>query len=73
MLYYLVKQTRILIINPLEDRVVNSKKTIQIANKLPICKIININGVQHEILMEKDKLRAIFWKYFDNFLSDIKI
>tara|TARA_Y100000748_G_scaffold302334_1_gene304324 strand:- start:960 stop:1919 length:960 start_codon:yes stop_codon:yes gene_type:complete len=66
-------QTRILIINPLEDRVVNSKKTIQIANKLPICKIININGVQHEILMEKDKLRAIFWKHFDNFLSDIKI
>jgi len=66
-------QTKILIINPLEDRVVNSKKTIQIADKLPTCKIININGVQHEILMEKDELREIFWKHFDNFLSDIKI
>ena len=66
-------QTRILIINPLEDKVVNPKKTIQIANKLPFCKIININGVKHEILMEKDKFRQIFWEHFDDFLSDLKI
>ncbi len=61
--------TKILIINPLMDKVVDSNKTVKIAKRLPNCEIININNVEHEILMEKDIYRNMFWNLFDDFLS----
>tara|TARA_B100000686_G_C16716035_1_gene932062 strand:- start:251 stop:1216 length:966 start_codon:yes stop_codon:yes gene_type:complete len=64
-------ETRILILNPLKDKVVDSNKTITMAKKLPNCDIINIENVEHEILMEKDKYRKIFWNSFDNFLDSL--
>ncbi len=64
-------ETKILIFNPLKDKVVDSAKTIKMAKKLPNCNIINIENVEHEILMEKDKYRKIFWNSFDNFLNSL--
>ena len=60
------------IVNPLNDRVVCPKETIKMAKKLNNCKIINVKDCEHEILMEKDQLRAIFWRVFDDVL-DTKI
>ena len=60
------------IVNPLNDRVVCPKETIKMAKKLNNCKIINVKDCEHEILMEKDQLRAIFWRVFDDVL-DIEI
>jgi len=57
------------IVNPLNDRVVCPKETIKMAKKLNNCKIINVKDCEHEILMEKDQLRAIFWRVFDDVLD----
>jgi len=64
-------KTRTLIINPIKDRVVNHMKTIQVAKRLPNCKIINVDNIEHEILMEKDIYRKKFWNFFDEFIKNI--
>tara|TARA_Y100001970_G_scaffold236351_1_gene296047 strand:+ start:30 stop:989 length:960 start_codon:yes stop_codon:yes gene_type:complete len=66
-------ETKFLIINPIKDKVVDSNKTIKMAKRLPNCKIINVNNIEHEILMEKDVYRNMFWSLFDDFLNSLKI
>ncbi len=58
-------KTQISIINPLSDKVVNPKKTEELAKNLPNCKIFNIENCEHEILMEQDIYREKFWMIFD--------
>ena len=58
-------KTEISIINPLSDKVVNPKKTEELAKNLPNCKIFNIENCEHEILMEQDIYRKKFWMIFD--------
>lgn len=60
---------RILIINSINDRVVYSKKTIEMNNRLQNSKLINFDNCEHEVLMEKDKFRKRFWNEFDNFIK----
>tara|TARA_B100002052_G_scaffold298259_1_gene331229 strand:- start:25557 stop:26510 length:954 start_codon:yes stop_codon:yes gene_type:complete len=62
-----------LVINPVKDKVVNSKKTLKMSKRLPNCRVINVKDSKHEILMEKNELREIFWNNFDIFLKKIKI
>ncbi len=62
-------KTSICIINPLNDRVVSSIKTIQMSKNLKNCKIVNVKDCEHEILMEQDFLRSHFWKIFDDFIN----
>ncbi len=66
-------ETKFLIINSIKDKVVDSNKTIKMAERLPNCKIINVNNIEHEILMEKDVYRNMFWSLFDDFLNSLKI
>ena len=63
----------ILIINSLKDRVVSSKKIIEMHKRLPNSKIINYSNAEHEVLMEDDKKRAKFWKNFDEFMNKLSI
>lgn len=67
--WYKLIKTPICIVNPLCDRVVNPKKTEEMAKNLQNCKIYNIENCEHEILMEKDSLRSEFWKIFDDFIK----
>ena len=60
---------KILIINSLKDRVVYSKKTIEMAKRLKNSNIINFENCEHEILMEKNQSREKFWKTFDEFVN----
>ncbi len=62
-------ETPIYIVNPLNDKVVSSDKTIEMAKKLKNCKVFNISNCEHEILMEKDQLRNQFWNIFDNYMT----
>tara|TARA_B100001996_G_scaffold370862_1_gene345605 strand:+ start:597 stop:1553 length:957 start_codon:yes stop_codon:yes gene_type:complete len=62
-------KTPILIVNPLKDRVVNPYKTMDVAQRLPNCKIFNVDNIEHEILMEKDQFRKQFWKIFNDFIE----
>ena len=59
----------ICIVNPLNDRVVCPEKTIKMAKNLKNCKLINVNDCEHEIIMEKNELRSIFWNAFDEHLN----
>tara|TARA_B100000575_G_scaffold174793_1_gene140125 strand:+ start:85 stop:1041 length:957 start_codon:yes stop_codon:yes gene_type:complete len=61
--------TNILIINSLNDRVVYSKKTIEMSKRLRNCNLINFDNCEHEIFMEKDIHRKVLWKKIDNFFS----
>ena len=62
-----------MIINSLKDRVVSSKKIIEMHKRLPNSKIINYSNAEHEILMEDDKKREKFWKNFDEFMNKLSI
>jgi len=62
--------TPITIINPIEDKVVYSKKTQNLYSSFIKCEIYNIEDCEHEILMEKDNLRSIFWKLFDDHIKN---
>ena len=55
----------ITIINPLNDKVVCSKKTRNLSLNISNCSLFNIKKCEHEILMENNTLRGEFWKIFD--------
>ena len=61
---------KILIINSLEDRVVDSNKTLKTVSRLNNYEIINFKNCEHEIFMEKDIYRSKLWRKLDNFLLE---
>tara|TARA_B100001540_G_scaffold56363_1_gene50949 strand:+ start:3867 stop:4868 length:1002 start_codon:yes stop_codon:yes gene_type:complete len=66
-------KTKIIIFNPIEDKVVDSQKTKKINKLLPNSQIINLKNIKHEILMEKNEHRANFWESVDNFLDNLSL
>ncbi len=60
---------KILIINSLKDRVVYPEKTLEMSKRLKKSIIINFSNCEHEVFMEKDEHRDIFWKEFDTFVE----
>ena len=50
------------------DRVVDSRATERLASRLRGASAIVLAGSRHEILMERDAIRAAFWKAFDAFV-----
>ena len=60
--------TPILIIAAGADRVVDTAAAERFASRLPAGRIIVIEGAQHEIMIERDVVRAQFWSAFDQFV-----
>ncbi len=60
---------KILIINSLKDKVVYPKKITEMSKRLKNSKIIYLDNCKHEVFMEKDEYRKIFWNEFDNFFK----
>jgi lysophospholipase len=60
--------TPVLIIAAGADRVVDSAATEEFASRLKAGKCIILRRARHEILMEADPLRELFWAAFDAFL-----
>jgi lysophospholipase len=42
-----------------------------IAGRLPHCRLVEIPGAFHEIMMETDDIRAVFWREFDALAASI--
>ena len=61
--------SKILIINNTQDKVVSSKKIHEIHERLPNSEIITFDSTEHEIFMEKDVHRIILWRSIDQFLN----
>jgi lysophospholipase len=60
--------TPILVIAAGADRVVDTAATEYFASRLKIGKCLTWANARHEILMERDSLRELFWTAFDAFL-----
>jgi lysophospholipase len=52
------------------DRVTDTIATRLFASRLEAAHIVVIEGAQHEILIERDAVRAKFWAAFDRFVAD---
>lgn len=59
--------TPIMLVSAVNDRVVDSRDHIQVAKKLPDCKLHRIYEAEHEVLHENDFVRRSFWRAFDGF------
>ena len=57
----------ILIISAGDDKVVSIKAQKRICSSLSNCRSTEITGARHEILMEIDAIRSVFWDEFDRF------
>ena len=62
-------ETKILIINNLQDKVVNPNHIEQMSKRLKNSKLINFPLCEHEIFMEKDIYQNKLWHEIDNFLD----
>ncbi len=61
--------TKVLILNSISDRVVDSSKTLELSKRIKNCKIINFEEVEHEIYLEKDIYRNLMWQQIDTFIK----
>ncbi len=61
--------TPMLIVSSGDDHVVPAAAQTALCAALPDCRFVSVPGARHEILMEQDPLRAVFWRAFDGFMS----
>ena len=60
--------TRSLLIYGDEEKVSLPEYQSMLAEQIPLCQEICIDGARHEILQETDEIRAQFWTAFDRFM-----
>jgi len=51
-----------------DDRIVDSRAVERFAQRLKAGAVIALPGARHEILMERDAIRSLFWAAFDAFI-----
>lgn len=61
--------TPILICGAGKDRIVDTDATEAFARRLPNGNFLGLESSEHEILMERDEIRARFWDAFDHFVA----
>jgi lysophospholipase len=61
--------TPLLIFSAGRDRLVTNQATRDFVKRLPNATYVEIEDAEHEILMEKDDIRARFWSEFDAFVN----
>lgn len=61
-------QTPVLVVTAGQDRVVSNAATGRFVVQLPVAHAVCIEGTYHEILQERDGIRAQFWQAFDRFI-----
>ncbi len=54
-----------------EEHIVLSEPIRTTARRLPNCSYVEVPGARHEILMETDDKRAIFWTAFDALAAEV--
>jgi lysophospholipase len=62
--------TPMLIFGAGKDRIVETNATEDFAKRLPNGCYLDFKDAEHEILMERDEIRARFWDAFDGFVAD---
>ncbi len=59
--------TPILLVSAEDDKIVSNNDQKTICSLLKNCRLTQISGARHEILVETDEIRSIFWDEFDRF------
>lgn len=54
------------------DSIVSSKAAARLAHAMRGAESITLPGIRHEVLMERDQSRALFWQAFDAFVARAK-
>ncbi|MBU0543885.1 MAG: alpha/beta hydrolase [Proteobacteria bacterium] len=62
-------KTPVLIVGAGRDRIVSETAQKAICSRMHNCHFVSISDSYHEILKESDKVRNIFWREFDGFIS----
>lgn len=62
--------TPLLVVGAGRDRVVHTQAARDFTPHLPNAHYLEIEDAEHEILMEKDSIRARFWAAFDEFMEE---
>jgi lysophospholipase len=55
----------VVVLSALKEVLVRNESHIEIAGLLPQARRVEVRGAKHEILMETDEIRAVFWDEFD--------
>jgi len=61
----------ILMLSAGEDKIVSNRAQQNLCKRLPDCRYQTIPGARHEILMEADQYRMLFWRAFDAIKLDV--
>ena len=64
--------TPILIVASGADRVVDTRAAERFASHLRTGRLIVVDGAEHEILVERDAYRDLFWTAFDQFIPGVE-
>lgn len=62
--------TPVLLASAGADRIVRSPAQHRLARLLPHCRLLDMPGAKHEILLERDDIRHAFWQAVDDFLAE---
>ncbi|HLW93670.1 MAG TPA: alpha/beta hydrolase [Roseiarcus sp.] len=54
------------------DRVVDTEATERFASRLRTGRLIVIDGAEHEVMVEQDRYRDLFWAAFDQFIPGVE-
>jgi lysophospholipase len=63
--------TPLLVVGAGRDRIVKLEATRRFAARLPRGRYVELEDSEHEILMERDAIRARFWQEFDAFMDSL--
>ncbi len=61
----------LIIVRAAADRIVSSSAQTRFCRLAPDCRIVDVPGAGHEILMETDARRQVFWQAFDRFTAEL--
>ncbi len=54
-----------------EDRICDSRAAARLAARAPMGRHVDVPGAHHEILLETDARRQVFWQAFDDLAADV--
>ena len=63
--------TPIVVLTAGEEKIVDNRGARRVADRVPGARLVDVAGAYHEILMETDDIRAVFWREFDALTAEV--
>ena len=63
--------TPLVVLTAGEEKIVDNRGARLVTSRIPGARLINVPGAYHEILMETDEIRAVFWRAFDALTAEV--